>query len=202
MPSGKVHRAHNLRLLPYLVILSMFHTRILVVCIAYLFSTILMNPDQDMDGTKSDKAFFLWDIFWNPYSWLFEHRKAYKMTPSHWHVFGTLTRAVYLVIGIAFLIVGFNKWVIPSYWMQDMLYSEFLNRWIDGYSLSKGLSFKVTKAGMTINYILISMQTLVDIGIGLIIVDGYHIELDRAVSMEKMKAKAGILKNIRKTFGL
>lgn len=197
MPSGKVHRRQSLFMIPYVVIVALFYNNIIIVSVSIIFSFMLMNPDNDMDGTKSDRSFWLWDKFWNPYSWLFSHRGM-----SHWHIIGTLTRISYLCLGITILIAIINRWVINVSPIHNLLYSDYFAYNENLSTLKNGIEFKINESGIWINYINIPRKVLSDIGIGLLYGDGLHIELDRAVSLEKSKAKAGIMKDIKKVFGL
>ncbi len=198
MPSGRVHRRFNIVGIVYLILTVELHSNIWIVGIAYYFSTILMNPDNDMDGTKSDKTFWIWDKFWNLYSSLFNHRGI-----SHWHGIGTLTRIVYVMAGLFISIGILNKWFFPYPMVQDVLHSTKLNKLgIDLLFLIDGIKLITNKDGLTVNIFLITYQTLKDILLGLVIGDSNHIELDRAVSAEKIKTKKKITGNIKKTLGL
>jgi len=69
---------------------------------AYLFGTLLMSPDLDLDRCRPSSNWGILRFLWHPYARAFKHRGL-----SHVPIFGTLTRVLYLLLvaGVVVLIV-------------------------------------------------------------------------------------------------
>ena len=118
MPSGKTHTKIDLFVLILIVGGVLYHrtyfvdllgedklwTYIAAFSGAYLFGTLLLSPDLDLDRCRSSNNWGIFRFLWSPYARAFKHRGL-----SHVPIFGTLTRVLYLLllIGIVVLVVRF-----------------------------------------------------------------------------------------------
>lgn len=89
-------------------------------------SGLILTPDLDVDrGCYSYMRMrlihpalgLLWQWYWTPYAKAFAHRG-----PSHWYVFGTLTRIIY---GLPWLIpLLFTPWAFVLGWVTGLMAAD------------------------------------------------------------------------------
>ena len=64
---------------------------VLVLGAGFAFGSLFLSPDLDLNrGSRAQKRWGIFRVFWLPYAWLFAHRGV-----SHMPVLGTVTRIVY-----------------------------------------------------------------------------------------------------------
>ncbi len=92
MPSGKVHDAFNLALLP-LAILTPKPLEPLPLAMGYIVGTMFFSPDLDLSKSRAAARWGLLRVLWLPYAKVAAHRRI-----SHVPVLGLILRTAYLCI--------------------------------------------------------------------------------------------------------
>lgn len=120
MPDGKTHAAATVGL--FVIVsgfvawgnLSIYEMPLESVALPFgVISALIVNPDLDFGWTRSHRVIYryggkliaiTWWLFWLPYSKVMKHRGH-----SHWIVFGTAGRVVYMLFlpALAFLVMAF-----------------------------------------------------------------------------------------------
>lgn len=100
MPSGKVHLAVELSLLPGWVaagaMAGLPRPTLTAFALSYTCASLLLSPDLDLVRSTPARRWGPLRLLWAPYAWLFRHRGL-----SHSLLLGPLTRIFYLgVIGL------------------------------------------------------------------------------------------------------
>ncbi len=87
-----------------------------IACLAGVLAGVILSPDLDIKTRTSSEYLvyrymgkylgLIWFMLWYPYSWFIPHRHPL----SHWPIFGTLGRLLYLSVGASLVWAGMT-WV-------------------------------------------------------------------------------------------
>jgi len=126
MPDGKVHTKFNIKVFFVLTIATSLYMIVeqsllinyYIFDAAIVVGTIFLSPDLDQNGSISDRILpWKFELFWNPYSGLFKHRKI-----SHCPILGTISRILYIFVFTAIAI----NWK-PIYESLELMISYCIN---------------------------------------------------------------------------
>ncbi|MCS7252439.1 MAG: DUF2227 family putative metal-binding protein [Armatimonadota bacterium] len=98
MPSGKVHDAVNLALLPF-AILTPEPFEPLMLTAGYLVGTLLLSPDLDLSSSRVAMRWGLLRAIWLPYAKVAAHRRI-----SHVPIVGLTVRMTYICIFVGLVL--------------------------------------------------------------------------------------------------
>lgn len=124
MPSGTTHQRVEMVTLPLIIGGALYSDlfappEIGAFAGAYVFASLLLSPDLDLEANSARKRWGPLSFIWGPYARAFKHRGA-----SHSLLFGPLTRLAYLAIVFGLVAVGLSyvgltlprttpEWVTP-----------------------------------------------------------------------------------------
>jgi len=108
MPSGRVHLHIEMIVFVACAALGVYLLQaglvraiyVGVFLSSYLFSSLFLSPDLDLEGSDSFRRWGIARVLWIPYARLFHHRAL-----SHHIIFGPLTRITYLGGGVSLVVI-------------------------------------------------------------------------------------------------
>lgn len=146
-----------------------------LVCLLLGFwsSVLLLSPDIDLKQSLPAKSWGLLRYLWYPYHRLFRHRGL-----SHWPVFGTLSRLIYLVV-----VADLSTLFLHTIWRfgQDQ---QFLT------SVLAASEFSYHSRRWLISSMSEQPWEWAGFALGLLLADGLHVLQDLGSSWLRQKKRA------------
>jgi len=130
MAKGTTHDKINFSVLILLLAISYFHFHfrnfllLSVFGLSYLFGTLYLSPDLDMENTLPYRRWGKIKFIWYLYSKIIPHRSPL----SHSFFLGTLLRLTWF-LGILFLSGFFLVWILNLFSIGDCL-QAYMDTWV------------------------------------------------------------------------